>query len=142
MQEMGLRESYEAIIRAVAAEDLAALDGLIDEGVTDHNAVPGQAPGLAGIRFWVTTMHEAFGDLVGVVEDTVVEGDKVAARVTWHGTHRGDFVGIAGTGLPVTLQSVQILRFANGSVTDWWGTPDIFGVLRQIGASVVPPGSP
>ncbi len=75
---------------------------------------------------------------MGVVEDTVVEGDRVAARVTCHGTHRGDLVGIPGTGVPVTMQSVQILKFTNGLASEWWGTADVFGVLRQVGASRVP----
>jgi predicted ester cyclase len=84
-------------------------------------------------------MHEAFSGLTGVVEDTVVEEDKIAARVTWRGTHGGDFVGIPGTGAPISMQSVQILRFTGGLASEWWGTPDIFGVLGQVGASVVPP---
>src|SRR5690349_4179668 len=108
MSEPSLRETYRAIIAAVAAGDGDALDRLIAEDIVDHNPVPGQAPGRAGITYWMTMMHAAFADLTGVVEDTVVEGDKLAARVTWHGTHRGDFVGVAGTGAPVTLQSVQI----------------------------------
>ena len=139
MAERSLRESYQAIIRAVAAADFDALDGLIDPDITDHNAVPGQVPGRAGIKYWVTMMHDAFADLTGAVEDTVLEGDKIAARVTWHGTHRGDFVGIPGTGVAVTMQSVQILKFTDGLASDWWGTADVFGVLRQVGASVAPP---
>jgi hypothetical protein len=34
------------------------------------------------------------------------------------------------------MQSVQILRFADGMASEWWGTADVFGVLRQIGARV------
>ena len=139
MTERSLRVSYQAIIRAVASADLDALDGLIDADITDHNPAPGQVPGRDGIKHWVTMMHDAFADLTGVVEDTVLEGDKIAARVTWHGTHRGDFVGIPGTGVAVTMQSVQILKFSDGLATDWWGTADVFGVLRQVGASVAPP---
>ena len=139
MRERNLRESYQAIIGAVAAADLDALDRLIDEDITDHNAVPGQVAGRAGIKYWVRMMHDAFDDLTGVVEDTVVEGDKIAARVTWHGTHRGDFVGIPGTAVAITMQSVQILRFIDGLASDWWGTADVFGVLHQVGASVAPP---
>ena len=45
MTERSLRESYQAIIRAVAAADFDALDRLIDADITDHNAVPGQVPG-------------------------------------------------------------------------------------------------
>jgi steroid delta-isomerase-like uncharacterized protein len=139
MSERSLRRTYQAIIGAVTAADKDALDHLIAEDIVDHNPVPGQVAGRTGVKHWVTMMHEAFADLTGVVEDTVVEGDKVAARVTWHGTHQGDFVGIRGTGAPVTMQSVQILKFTDGLATEWWGTADVFGVLRQVGASVAPP---
>ena len=139
MTERSLRESYQAIVSAVAAADFDALDRLIDVDITDHNAVPGQVAGRAGIKYWVTMMHDAFADLTGVVEDTVLEGDKIAARVTWHGTHRGDFVGIPGTGVAVTMQSVQIVKFTDGLASDWWGTADVFGALRQVGAQVVKP---
>jgi predicted ester cyclase len=69
----------------------------------------------------------------------VLEGDKLAPRVAWHGTHRGDFVGIPGTGAALMMQPVQISRFTDGLASDWWGTADVFGVLHQVGASVAPP---
>jgi predicted ester cyclase len=136
MGERSLRQSYEAIISAVVAADEDALDRMIAEDIVDHNAVPGQAPGRDGIMYWMAVMHDAFADLAGVVEDTVVEGDKIAARVTWHGTHQGDFVGVLGTGTQVAMQSVQILRFTDGMASEWWGTADVFGVLGQLGARV------
>jgi steroid delta-isomerase-like uncharacterized protein len=139
VSEQSLRQTYQAIVGAVAAGDTDALDHLIAEDIVDHNAVPGQVPGRAGIKYWVTMMHEAFADLTGVVEDTVVEGDKIAARVTWQGTHRGDFVGVPGTGAPVSMQSVQILKFTDGVASEWWGTADVFGALHQVGASVARP---
>ena len=139
MSGRSLRQSYEAIIRAVAAADKDALDRLIAEDIIDHDAVQGQAPGREGIAYWIAMMHDAFADLTGIVEDTVVEGDKIAARVTWHGTHRGNFVGVPGTGVPVSMQSVQILRFADEMACEWWGTADVFGVLHQVGARVAPP---
>ena len=43
-------------------------------------------------------------------------------------------------GAPVVLQSVQILKFADGMASVWWGTADVFGVLLQAGARVAPPG--
>ena len=137
MSERGLRATYEAIIAAVSAADDETLDQLIATDLIDHNPVPGQAAGLAGFKYWVTTMHDAFPDMNGVVEDTVVEEDKVAARVTWTGTHQGDFAGVPGTGVIVELQAIHIVRFAGGLAAEWWGTADIFGALQQVGASVV-----
>ena len=63
MSEQSLRQTYQAIIGAVAAADNDALDHLIADDIVDHNAVPGQAPGRAGIKYWVTMMHDAFADL-------------------------------------------------------------------------------
>jgi hypothetical protein len=37
------------------------------------------------------------------------------------------------------MQSVQILKFTDGLAREWWGTADVFGVLRQVGASVASP---
>jgi predicted ester cyclase len=136
MSERSLRQIYEAIIEAVVAADEDGLERLIAEDIVDHNAVPGQGSGREGIVYWMTMMHDVFADLTGIVEDTVVEGDKIAARVTWHGTHQGDFVGVLGTGTQVAMQSVQILRFTDGMASEWWGTADVFGVLGQLGARV------
>jgi hypothetical protein len=66
MSEPGLRQSYEAIIRAVAAADKDALNRLIIETIVDHSAVTGQAPGRDGIMYWMATMHDTFADLTGV----------------------------------------------------------------------------
>jgi predicted ester cyclase len=139
MSERGLRESYEAIIAAVSAADDQKLDQLIAPDVIDHNPVPGQAPGIAGIKYWMSLMHDAFPDIDGVVEDVVVEGDKVAGRVTWKGTHRGVLAGVPGTGVEVELQAVHIVRFIGGRLAEWWGTADVFGFLQQVGARIIGP---
>src|SRR4051794_17605944 len=77
--------------------------------------------------------------LSGAVEGSVVEGDKVAARVTWRGTHQCAFMGIPGTGATVEIQAVHIVEFADGRATQWWGTADIFDALTQMGASAALP---
>src|SRR5882757_5057983 len=40
----------------------------------------------------------AFPDFHLIIRDQVAEGDKVVTRVTFHGTHQGQFNGIAATG--------------------------------------------
>jgi predicted ester cyclase len=52
--------------------------------------------GLEGIKQEVTTVRKAFPDIQFTIEDMIAEGDKVAARFIGHGTHKGDFRGIAG----------------------------------------------
>lgn len=128
-----LRQTYVRLIAAVEANDGDALAETIHPDIVDHAPFPGQAPGLPGIVFWMQGLHAALSGLTGTVEDTVVEGDKVAARVTWRGTHAGPFVGVAATGKPLTVVSIQILRFREGRAVEWWGVPDLYGALTQLG---------
>lgn len=78
-----LRRAYRQLIGAAAANDEDALAGIVSAGIVDHSAGPGQPPGLAGIVFWMRGFHASLSDFTGSVEDTVVEGDKVAGRVAW-----------------------------------------------------------
>ena len=43
-------------------------------------------------------MRNAFPDLEAEVDDLVAADDKVAVRVSFRGTHRGEFQGITATG--------------------------------------------
>src|SRR5215212_3309166 len=58
---------------------------------------PGPLEGLEAWRKFTAPFMEAFPDLRLTVEDIFSVGDKVAARVAFHGTHRGEFQGIAPT---------------------------------------------
>lgn len=77
------RMAYGRLIAAVAANDEEALAQVVSADIVDHGSVPGQPPGLAGIVFWMRGMHAGLSGLTGRVEDTVVEDNKVAARMTW-----------------------------------------------------------
>jgi predicted ester cyclase len=72
------------------------------------------------------------------VEDLVAEGDKVAARVTVRGTHRGAFLGLAPTGKAVTQTGIDIVRVAGGKAVERWGSFDELGLLQQLGALPAP----
>ena len=130
--ELGL--AYRRLIAAVVANDEEALAGVVSADIVDHSPVPGQPPGLAGIVFWMRGIHAGLSGLTGSVEDTVAEGDKVAGRVTWQGTHSGPFMGLAATGKPVMVAAIHILRFEDGLAVDWWGVPDLYGALTTMGA--------
>jgi predicted ester cyclase len=129
-----LRQAYGRLITAVAANDADALAGIVSPDIVDHGPVPGQPPGLAGIVFWMRGIHAGLSGLSGVVEDTVAEGNRVAGRVTWRGTHTGPFLGIPATGKAVTVAAMHILRFEEGLAVEWWGVPDVYGALTEMGA--------
>jgi steroid delta-isomerase-like uncharacterized protein len=89
----------------------------------------------------VASNRAAFPDLYAglIVEDVIAEGDKVVARISAHGTHRGEFRGIPPTGTPVTASGAIIYRLADGKIVEHWNFLDSLGLLQQLGATLTPP---
>lgn len=133
------RHLYKDVIAAFSRGDADGLDELLDERIVDHNPMPDQAAGRDGFKQWLAQARSAFPDLSAQVEDMVVEGDRVAGRVTYRGTHSGAFVGVPATGRVVEFEAFHIVRVARGRVVEWWGTADLLGALMQLSARILPP---
>jgi steroid delta-isomerase-like uncharacterized protein len=113
--------------------DLNVADELVAANYLNHNAVPGETPGRAGLKQFVSYLHHAWADLNFAVEDQVAEGDKVTTRFTITGTHQGEFVGIPATGKPIRVQAINIHRVANGQIQEGWLEWDTLGMMQQLG---------
>lgn len=92
----------------------------------------------AGWKQFVWGFADAFPDLHLIVEDVVASEDKVAARIGFRGTHRGDFMGIPATGREVTFASMEFNRVVGGRVAEHWVLIDMLGLLQQLGAAPAP----
>ena len=99
--------------------------------------LPGQGPGLAGLKDVLRGMRAAFPDMHWTVEEQIAEGDKVATRFEWTGTHRGEFLGVPATGRAVTVWGVVIDRLEGGKIKDTRIIMDSLGLILQLG--VFPP---
>ena len=76
----------------------------------------------------------AFPDAHFTVLDCVSEGDKVAVRYRFRGTHLGNFQGMQPTGKQVGYSAILIYRVADGKIIEQWTEIDLLGFLRQLGA--------
>ena len=61
------------------------------------------------------------------------EGDKVVLRWSARATHQGDFVGVAGTGKPITMSGTETWLIREGKLQEEWAHWDALGLLRQVG---------
>ena len=128
-----IRRAVEALNNGTWRE---AFDTLVATNFVLHGfMVP---PGLVGPQGVKDYVYEpwlaAFPDAQFTIEDLIAEGDKVAARATLRGTHRGEFMGIAPTGKHVTLTSISINRIEEGKMAEMWDNSDVLGLLQQLGA--------
>jgi len=81
---------------------------------------------------------EGFPDLQLTVEDAVAEGDLVAQRVHFAGTHTGEFQGLPPTQRKVEFSGLELNRFEDGRVAEHWFQLDGLTLLQQLGLVVVP----
>ena len=99
--------------------------------------LPGQGPGLAGLKDVLRGMRAAFPDMHWTVNEQISEGDKVVTRFEWTGTHRGEFLGVPATGRTVKVWGIVIDRLESGKIKDTRIIMDTLGLMSQLG--VFPP---
>ncbi|WP_436533031.1 ester cyclase [Actinoplanes sp. HUAS TT8] len=78
-------------------------------------------------------MRNAFPDLRAHIEDIVAAGDRVALRLRFRGTHRGEFLGIPPTGHAIEYVSYEFYRVADGLIAEEWICSDMATLFRQLG---------
>jgi steroid delta-isomerase-like uncharacterized protein len=131
-------EDPKAVIRRWVemwnAQDLDAAEELLAPEFVRHDANLPDVVGPQAERQYIADNLTAFPDLHFEIEQLIAEGDLVAAHYQVQGTHRGEFLGIPGTGRPVTIQAVESYRLAGGKLAEQWVVMDALGLLQQLGA--------
>lgn len=111
---------------------LERADSLIAASYVEHAPLPGQTPGLSGLKQVLPGFWAAFPDLHFTVEDLIAEGDRVVVRGTATATHLGTFLGIPSTGERVRWTAIDIIRVAGGLQVEHWGNSETPELLRQV----------
>ena len=138
-------EENKAVVRrwieAFNERDLEAEADVLAPGYMAHVPSPQGPLDLEGLEAWrefTAPFVEAFPDLRLTIEDISAEGDTVAARVAFHGTHRGEFQGLPPTGKEVNFTSMEVNRVVEGKVEEHWVEIDLLRLMGQVGLVVIP----
>jgi steroid delta-isomerase-like uncharacterized protein len=106
-------------------------EGYVHGSANGPDAI-GIAEGTRRIRGFVT----ALPDLEWTFDEVIAESDRVAARWTTRGTHDGDLLGFAPTGMPVEFTGISFFTVRCGKVVEFQTEMDAAGLLEQVGAPV------
>jgi steroid delta-isomerase-like uncharacterized protein len=136
-------EQNKALVRRFFEEimngnNLSLIDEFVAPDFVEHEAMPGAASGREGFRQTSIMFRSAFPDLKATINDMIAEGDKVAMSVTFTGTHKGEFMGMAPTGERFSMNAHDIMRIENGKLKEHWGVSDMMGMMQQLGAIPAP----
>jgi steroid delta-isomerase-like uncharacterized protein len=120
--------------------DYDLFEELFADDFVDHTPQPGTTPDKDGVRVLYRRLRDAFPDFWPEIHWQTVEGDLVTTFKTYHGTHRGDFLGIAPTGRSVRFETVDAMRVRDGRIVEHWGVANLYSLIDQLGAHVEGPG--
>ncbi|MCP8323656.1 MAG: ester cyclase [Candidatus Methylarchaceae archaeon HK02M2] len=127
-------EENKSIVRRWIEEynkhNLDSFDEFIAPDYVDHtNQVDRD-----GLKQLFTMGFTGFPDWHETIEDIIAEGDKVWVRLSYTGTHTGEFMGLPPTGKKITSKGVDIYRIVNGKLAEYWNVIDNVDMFKQIGA--------
>ncbi|HET6820331.1 MAG TPA: ester cyclase [Candidatus Limnocylindria bacterium] len=117
--------------------DPSAVDELATEDFTPHSwgEMP---PGRDSLKAAQQRVMQGLSDASMTVEDVIAEGDKVVVRLTSHGRHDGEFMGMPASGKEYSISEIHIFRIADGKVAEHWRDADMLGMMQQLGAMPTP----
>jgi predicted ester cyclase len=122
----------DMLLRQYNQRDITAVDDYIAENHIDHNPMPDQESGRAGVRKLIESVL-AGGDVEAAIHASFGEGDLVCTRYTMKMLHREDFMGFPSAGKTTEIHVVEVDRVENGMIVESWGESNVLAVLQQLG---------
>jgi predicted ester cyclase len=136
-------EENKAVVRRffeelLSTENLAVADEILSPGFRFYFAGSPEPIDLESYKEFLVARRAAFPDRRFVVEEMIAEGDKVSARFTMRGTHKGELRGIAPTGREVTMTGIDMIRLSEGKLVEDRVEVDQLGMMQQLGVIASP----
>ncbi len=91
--------------------------------------------GHAQFADYVDDIVRALPDFVCDILETTEQGDRVVAKMLFHGSHRAEMLGYAPTGLRVAWHGSAHFTFREGLVADLWVLGDVHGLMAKLEAN-------
>jgi steroid delta-isomerase-like uncharacterized protein len=116
------------------SQDLADWEKLTAPGYLLH--MPG-TPGPMNIeaaKDLFKMFFAAFPDIRHAVQEVLADGDRLAARLTVSGTHKGDLMGIPATGRSIQMEAINTYHVSGGKIAEHWIVADMMVMMKQLGA--------
>jgi len=110
----------------------AAIEELISPSIVFRGSIGTAVNGIEEFKRYVNRIRAAFPDFHNHLDELIGEDDKVVARLTYTGTHRGELFGFSGTNKKITYSGIAIFQFREGRIVSGYVLGDTESLKRQI----------
>ncbi|TGQ33236.1 MULTISPECIES: ester cyclase [unclassified Mesorhizobium] len=128
---MDIRDFAQNFYAMIDTQEWDKLADLVSPDLAVHLG----SAGPIGFDDWRKSLIEffvGFPDGHHLIDDYVIDADRVATRCRFQGTHTGIFHGVEPSGNRVSVGVIHIDRLENGVAVEHFGQLDALGLLRQI----------
>ena len=108
------------------------ISDLLSPDLVFHGSLGTSKTGHEGFIEYANQLRNAFPDFKNTVEDIIAEEQKVAACLTFRGTHEGEIFGIEPTGRTIQFVGVGIFVFRADLISHIWVLGDRLSLLQQL----------
>lgn len=112
--------------------DLNVADEILDAAVTFRGSVGSAHVGRDAVCEYVTTVTTALSGYHGDLQVLVADGNSAAARLTFSGTHVGEFLGRPPTGKVVRWAGAAFFQSNGEALVDIWVLGDLVSLYAQL----------
>lgn len=131
--KMSAMEKNKAMIQGLYENVLNQRNiALLSQYIAPAYTGPTGGKGAAGFEAPILSLIKSFPDIRWTLSEVIAEGNKVAVKWTWHGTHAGDFQQIPATGKTIDLTGTAIYECQDGKVVALDLRTDRLGFLTAL----------
>lgn len=110
----------------------ALADEMIAEDMVFRGSLGVSVQGREGFKGYMRQVQRAFPDFHNRIDELIAEGEKVAACLTYTGTHQGVLFGITPTGRRVSYTGMAVFRIVAGCLVEGRVLGDLHSLLTQV----------
>lgn len=128
---MGVAENVAAVRDFIERAWNGGDESVFEEHLSADFDFPG---GQQGFKRMIFMYRAAFANFHMEVHDMFGADDKVVTVLTMHGTHEGEFLGVAPTGRTISMSGIAVDVMRDGERVGGGAELDQLGLLQQLGA--------
>ena len=115
--------------------NLAVAKEIIAPNIRFRGSLGIDVDGREAFGAYVNLIRGAFPDFHNQIKELAGDENRVAARLVYTGTHRGEIFGIPPSGRQIEYDGAAFFRMEAGLIVDGWVLGDTFHLRQQIEAS-------
>lgn len=108
------------------------IDILFDDNITFHGSLNINAVGKKEFEKYMDNILTGIPNLFHGIETMICEGDAIAVRAIYNGTHKGKLFHFEASGNRIKYNGASFFKFHEGKIVDIWVLGDLTNLYSQL----------